>query len=455
MALQQRSVRAYAFGPFVLHLRNHVLYRMGLPVEMHARLFDILQCLVTNSDRLVTKELLVDQVWGGLPIGDNNIAQHMHMVREVLGDLSKPYRYVATVHGRGYRMIAEPRAIVEGPSEARASAPPDLLGRTLASELLSNAAFFMTMGTPAALDSAAQIARKALEIDPRLADAHAAIAMSALLKGAFVFGVPTQQYAIARRHASQALALESQCARAHVVMAALAILEDLSPARAHAHLEAAAAILPELAEIGIVRVLAHSAQGLHAQALEAARSALVLHPSSCAVAAYGAFAEYVSGDLDRAAATLDRLLVFKPGAAFPTYLLGLTRLAQTNYSAAREVFEELLAARISLIPAYEKFRVRAVAALAFIEARSGSPEDARALARDVERSTHPSYVALALARAGTGERDAVLAALESAREQRDPWFAFVAADPVFAEFRDVPQFARIVRLEDGDENMNF
>jgi hypothetical protein len=120
-------------------------------------------------------------------------------------------------------------------------------------------------------------------------------------------------------------------------------------------------------------------------------------------------------------------------------------LAQGNYAAARGPFEELLAARISLIPAYEKFRVRAVAALSFVEARSGSAEDARALARDVERAAYPSYVALALARAGTGDEDAVLAALEQAREQRDPWFPFVASDPVFEEFHDSMRFLQITR----------
>lgn len=443
MAIQE-TVRAYAFGPFVLHLRNRVLYRMGLPVEMHARLFDILRCLVTNSDRLVTKELLVDQVWGGLPIGDNNIAQHIHMVRDVLGDLSKPYRYIATVHGRGYRLISESRPIYDGPGDLQASAPPDLLSRTLANELVSNAAFFMTMGTPAALDSAAQLSRKALEIEPRLADAHAAIAVSAILKGAFLFALPVQQYEIARRHAAQALALESQCAQAHVAMAALAILDELQPQSAQAHLDAAAAILPEMPEIGILRIVSFCAQGRHHEASEASLAAIALHRSSCAVAAYGAFADYLGGELVRAAIELERLLVFKPGAAFPMYLLGLTRLAQGNYAPARSLFEQLLAARISLIPAYEKFRVRAVAALAFIEARSGSVEDASALARDVQRNTVPSFVSLALARAGARDDESVFACLQSAREQRDPWFPFVASDPVFREYRDFPEFARIV-----------
>jgi DNA-binding winged helix-turn-helix (wHTH) protein len=444
MAIQQ-SVRAFAFGPFVLHLRNRVLYRMGLPIEIHARLFDILRCLVTNSDRLVTKELLVDQVWGGLPIGDNNIAQHMHMLREVLGDLAKPYRYIATVHGQGYRLISEPRQIFEDTPDVPAGGPPDLLNRTLANELLSNAAFFMAMGTPAALDSATQLSRKALEIEPRLADAHAAIATSAILKGAFLFGAPTNQFEIARRHAMQALALDSQSARGHIALAALAILDDLAPARAQAHLDAAAAILPELPEIGILRILEYTAQERHDEARDAALAATALHRSSCAVATYGAFAEYEAGDLERAEAMLERLLVFKPGAAFATYLLGLTRMTQGNYGGARELFEQMLAARISLIPAYEKFRVRAVAALAFIEARTGFEDDARALIRDVERSPQRSFVALALARAGTNEEDLVLACLQRARDQRDPWFPFVAADPAFREYRESPLFARIAR----------
>lgn len=445
MAIQQ-SIRAYAFGPFVLHLRNRVLYRMGLPVEVHARLFDILRCLVANSDRLVTKELLVDQVWGGLPIGDNNIAQHVHMLRDVLGDLEKPYRYIATVHGQGYRLIAEPRAILEDTPEFPARGPTDVLNHTLANELLSNAAFFTTMGTPAALDSAAQLARKALEIDPQLPEAHAAIAGCAILKGAFLFGAPTQQFAIAARHAAQALTLDSQCARAHIAMAALAILNDLLPERAQPHIDAAAAVLPEMPEIGILRVLAFTAQERHDEAREASHAATALHRSSCAVAAYAAFAEYEAGDLERAGAMLDRLLVFKGGAAFPLYLLGLTRLAQGNYAAARELFEQLLASRISLIPAYEKFRMRAIAALAFIAARTGFDQDARALVRDVERSAHPSFAALALALAGGDDRASVISCLEHAREQRDPWFPFLASDPMFKDFHDLPEFRRAVSL---------
>jgi DNA-binding winged helix-turn-helix (wHTH) protein len=437
---------AYAFGPFVLDLSNRVLYRTGLALDMPAKIFEILRCLVLHGDRLVSKEVLVEEVWDGSPIGDNNIAQHMHLVRVVLDDLSKPYRYIATVHGRGYRFIADAQRVTPPERRLPAASNPSMLPQALATELYSNAAFFAKIGTAAALESGAQLCRKALEVYPGFADAHAGIAFDAILKAAFLFGVPSQQFEVARRNAAQALRLDAHCARAHIVMAALAILDEHQPAQAYEHLAAAAATSPDLPEIAILRIVALSAEGKHDEARQAARDALTLLPSSTAVTAYAALASYLSGELDATAAPLERLLIFKPGAAFPSYLLGLTRLAQGQYGAAREIFQALIAGRISLVPAYEKFRQRAIAGLSFIEARTGSPEDARALARDVQRSEHCSYVALALARAGLGEEDSVIACLEEARERRDPWFPLVAHDPVFREYRTLPEFESITIL---------
>jgi hypothetical protein len=45
-----------------------------------------------------------------------------------------------------------------------------------------------------------------------------------------------------------------------------------------------------------------------------------------------------------------------------------------------------------------------------------------------------------------GEEETVLACLQRARDQRDPWFPFVAADPAFRDWRESPQFARIAQL---------
>lgn len=433
MQVEPQTNGAYAFGPFVLDIGNRVLYRTGLAMEMPAKIFEILRCLVLHQDRLVSKEVLVEEVWDGSPIGDNNIAQHMHLARVVLDDLTKPYRYIATVHGRGYRFIAEPRPVT-APERRTPPANDSVLPKSLAEELYSNAAFFSKIGTPAALESAAQLCRKALDIYPAYADAHAGIATDAILKAAFLYGVPLQQFEVARRNATEALRLDAHCARAHAVMAALAILDELAPERAHEHLSAAAAFLPDLPEVAIIRMLAYSAAGDPDAARHAARSAIALHPSSSAIAAYASFVSYLAGDLAAAVGSLERLLIFKPGAAFARFLLGMAQLAQGEYVSARDAFRELISGRISLVPAYEKFRQRAIAGLSFIEARAGATDDARALARDVQRSEPASYVALALAAAGLREESSVIAYLQEARERRDPWIPFVPHDPAFREF---------------------
>lgn len=432
---------AYAFGPFVLHLKDRVLYRLGLPIELQSKLFEILRCLLSNGDRVVSKETLVEDVWDGTAIGDNNIAQHVHLVRQALGDVAKPYRYISTVHGRGYRFVAELQRVSAPSSPAYQSTRTP---RPLTTELISNAAFFVRMGTPAAIDSSMELSRRALQMDPGFADAHAGIAMTSLLRGVYLFADPAQQFAFARKHALQATRLEPRCAKAQVVMAALALLYELAPQRAYAHLAAASLSRPDLTEIAVLRISSLVACGDHAGAADAALEAMASHGASAAVCTYAAFAAYQAGDLDRAASLLERLLVFKPVAAFATYLLGLVRLAQGDYLPARDIFHTLLAGRISVLGAYEKFRTRATAALAFIEARTGSPEDARLLARDVQRSPVCPYVSLALARAGFGEEDSVIACLERARVQRDPWLPFVARDPVFREYRELPEFKSAV-----------
>lgn len=433
---------AYAFGPFVLDLGSKILYRTGLPVETPAKVFEILCCLVVRGDRLVSKEVLVEEVWDGSPIGDNNIAQHMHLVRHVLGDLTKPYRYIITVHGRGYRFIGQPRRV--SPPDRPSNLPRDVLPQALAAELLSNAAFFVRLGTPPALESGVHLCRKALDVYPDYAGAYAEIANIAILKAVYGFAGAAHQLDIARRNAGEALRLDAYCVRAHCAMAAVTLFDDRNPALAEEHLDAATAMQPDGEEIAMLRIAARTATGNFARSREAAQSALALHPASGAIAVYGAFADYHGQRLEASQETLERLLIFKPGAAFATYLLGLTFLAQSRYAAARECFQTIIGGRISIAPSYEKFRQRALGALSYVEARSGSAEEAKALARDLLRSEPCSYVTLALAYAGQGEAAAVVAALREARDRRDPLLAFVGCDPLFYEFYDLPDFAAIV-----------
>lgn len=429
---------AYAFGSFLLDVRSRALYRNGLPVELPTKIFEVLHCFILSGGRVVSKDALAEHVWHATPVGDNNIAQHVHLTRTVLDDSAKPHKYIATVHGRGYRLLVEPRKIQVAQRIALGTEPQT--SRLVAAELISNAAFFTKMGTAAALDSAMHICSEVLDVAGPYAEAHAQIALTAILKAVYLCSAPLEQFEVARRHAVEALRLDARCARAHIAMAAICALADLTLDPAFAHLEEAASIRPDMREVVIFRAVLLTAAGRPEEGRNLLLDALPAHPGSASIASYAAFCAYQAGDLEWTVHTLKRLLLFKPFAAFATFLLGCASTAQGDYAAARETLMSIISGRASAMAGYEKFRHRAVAVLSFVEARSGAIEDARALARDVQRSEPCSYVSLAQARAGAGEEEAVIACIQEARRRHDPSFPFVQSDPLFREYRDRPEF---------------
>lgn len=76
-----------------------------VPVELTAIEFDLLKALAENRGRVLTREQLLDKVWGGSYYGEMRVVDvHLGHVRQKLGDET----LVATVRGVGYRFEDEP-----------------------------------------------------------------------------------------------------------------------------------------------------------------------------------------------------------------------------------------------------------------------------------------------------------------------------------------------------------
>jgi non-specific serine/threonine protein kinase len=89
----------YRFGSFDLHPSLRQLLRDGEPVNVGARAFDMLVVLVERSHRVVSRDELVDLVWPGLVVEENNLRQQVSALRKAIGAAA-----VLTVPGRGYRL---------------------------------------------------------------------------------------------------------------------------------------------------------------------------------------------------------------------------------------------------------------------------------------------------------------------------------------------------------------
>jgi pimeloyl-ACP methyl ester carboxylesterase/DNA-binding winged helix-turn-helix (wHTH) protein len=104
----------YAFGDYELDTRQHELRHSGVVCHIEPQVFDVLAYLLAQRDRLVTKEELLDSVWGHRFVAPATLNSRIKLARQAVGDDGAAQRVVKTVHGRGFRIIAE---VVERPAE--------------------------------------------------------------------------------------------------------------------------------------------------------------------------------------------------------------------------------------------------------------------------------------------------------------------------------------------------
>ena len=95
----------YTFGPFTLFPNRFVLASNGASQQLTPRLLAVLQYLITNRNRVVTKEELITDVWNGSFIEEGIVARTVSTLRALLGDIAENPKYIQTVSRVGYRFI--------------------------------------------------------------------------------------------------------------------------------------------------------------------------------------------------------------------------------------------------------------------------------------------------------------------------------------------------------------
>jgi len=122
----------FAFGEHVLDVERRELRRGGDPVAVEPQVFDLIVYLVQNRDRVVTKDELLDAVWGGRIVSESALTARINAVRRAVGDSGEAQAVIRTIQRRGFRFIAEvreegaPATMRDAPAlEAAALALPD------------------------------------------------------------------------------------------------------------------------------------------------------------------------------------------------------------------------------------------------------------------------------------------------------------------------------------------
>jgi len=113
----------YGFLGMELDEERFELRRQGQPVRLEPRALDVLFYLVRNRERVVSKEELIEKVWGVKFVSESALHHSVRKVREALGETTDQ-EVIRTVHGRGFRFVAPlDAAVPAAPQDAPPAAP--------------------------------------------------------------------------------------------------------------------------------------------------------------------------------------------------------------------------------------------------------------------------------------------------------------------------------------------
>ena len=120
------AARGLAFDTFHLDVAGHRLWRGNREIPLRPKARDVLHYLVERPGLLVTKETLHRAIWPDVVVSDDTLTKSISELRQALGDRSRTPRIIQTVHGRGFRFVAEVHGLENEAQGLRGQTPPAL-----------------------------------------------------------------------------------------------------------------------------------------------------------------------------------------------------------------------------------------------------------------------------------------------------------------------------------------
>ncbi len=97
----------YTIGTLTMDAQGRTLTLDGNEIELTRTEFDLLAAMMAHPRAVLTRRKLIDAVWGPGWYGDEHVVDvHIGHVREKIGDAASEPRFIRTVRGVGYGMVA-------------------------------------------------------------------------------------------------------------------------------------------------------------------------------------------------------------------------------------------------------------------------------------------------------------------------------------------------------------
>lgn len=106
-AKQIAEIETFTFGEVELDFKKYRAAKLGKELELSAREFEILKYLIRRQGEIVTRDQLLDEVWGydSNPI-TRTVDNHIVKLRQKIEDDPSNPQHIVTIHRVGYRFVA-------------------------------------------------------------------------------------------------------------------------------------------------------------------------------------------------------------------------------------------------------------------------------------------------------------------------------------------------------------
>ena len=98
----------YRFDDFELDTDRFELRQDGAVRPVEPQVFALIELLISNHDRMVSKDELNLRIWGGRVVSEAVVSSRIRSARRAIGDDGKTQRLIRTIHNRGFRFVGEP-----------------------------------------------------------------------------------------------------------------------------------------------------------------------------------------------------------------------------------------------------------------------------------------------------------------------------------------------------------
>ena len=97
----------YLFDGYALDTERRELRRGSELIAMGPQVFDLLTYLVQNSERVVSKDNLLEAIWRGRLVSESTLTSHINLARKAIGDRGADQRLIRTIARKGFRFVGD------------------------------------------------------------------------------------------------------------------------------------------------------------------------------------------------------------------------------------------------------------------------------------------------------------------------------------------------------------